>query len=95
MSGLHAFALFGPVARDRKRFEQMQVYLDNQHKVLGSVGIPQRSPDTYGETIRLMREKKLTFDEAIQSAEFMLAQRSRLHIVQPDLFEQLQRLPFA
>jgi hypothetical protein len=86
---------FGPVTRDCKYFEQMQVYLDNQEKVLGSVGIPQRSPDTYGETIRLMREKKLTFGEAIQSPEFMLAQRSRLHIVQRDLFEQLQRLPFA
>jgi hypothetical protein len=86
---------FGPVTRDGKCFEQMQVYLDNQEKVLGSVGIPQRSPDTYGETIRLMREKKLTFGEAIQSPEFMLAQRSRLHIVQRDLFEQLQRLPFA
>lgn len=86
---------FGPVTRDGKSFEQMQVYLDNQEKVLGSVGIPQRSPDTYGETIRLMREKKLTFGEAIQSPEFMLAQRSRLHIVQRDLFEQLQRLPFA
>jgi hypothetical protein len=86
---------FGPVARDNKSFEQMQVYLDNQEKVLGSVGIPQRSPDTYGETIRLMREKKLTFAEAIESPEFMLAQRSRLHIVRRDLFEQLQRLPFA
>lgn len=86
---------FGPVVRDGKCFEQMQVYLDNQEKVLGSVGIPQRSPDTYGETIRLMRERKLTFEEAIESAEFMLAQRSRLHIVRRDLFEQLQRLPFA
>lgn len=86
---------FGPVARDGKCFEQMQVYLDNQEKVLGSVGIPQRSPDTYGETIRLMREKKLTFAEAIESSEFMLAQRSRLHIIRRDLFDQLQRLPFA
>ncbi len=86
---------FGPVARDGKCFEQMQVYLDNQDKVLGSVGIPQRSPDTFGETIRIMREKKLTFGEAIQSPDFMLAQRSRLHIIQRDLFEQLQRLPFA
>ena len=86
---------FGPVARDGKAFEQMQVYLDNQDKVLASVGIPQRSPDTFGETIRAMREKKLTFGEAIQSPDFMLAQRSRLHIIQRDLFEQLQRLPFA
>jgi hypothetical protein len=42
-----------------------------------------------------MREKKLTFEEAINSPEFMLAQRSRLHLVRRDLFEQLERTPFA
>lgn len=86
---------FGPVARDGKTFNQMQVYLDNHEKVLTSVGIPQRSPDTYGETIRLMRERKLTFGEAADSPDFMLAQRSRLHIVRRELFEQLERIPFA
>lgn len=86
---------FGPVARDGKRFEQMQVYVDYQERILACVGLVQRSPDTYGQTIRLMREKKLTFGEAIQSEGFMLAEKSRLHIVRRDLFEQLQRLPFA
>jgi hypothetical protein len=86
---------FGPVARDGKNFDQMQVYLDNQNKVLAAVGIPQRSSDTFGETIRLMRERKLTFGEAIESPDFMLAQRSRLHIVRRDLFEQIERTPFA
>jgi hypothetical protein len=86
---------FGPVAREGKPFEQMQVCIDNYDKVLASIGIPQRSADTYGETIRRMREKKLTFDEAIESPEFMLAERSRLHIAQKDLFSQLERLPFA
>jgi CobQ/CobB/MinD/ParA nucleotide binding domain len=86
---------FGPVAREGKAFNQMQVYLDNQAKVLASVGIPRRSPDTFGETIRLMRERKMTFEEAIHSADFMLVQRSRLHIVRRDLFEQLETTPFA
>jgi NUBPL iron-transfer P-loop NTPase len=88
---------FGPVAREGKAFNQMQmqVYLENEAKVLASVGIPQRSPDTFGETIRRMRERKLTFQEALDSADFMLAQRSRLHIVRRDLFEQLANTPFA
>lgn len=86
---------FGPVARDGKHFEQMQVYLDHQEQILACVGLVQRSVDTYGQTIRRMREKKLTFGEAIESEEFMLAERSRLHIVRRDLFEQLERLPFA
>src|SRR5215468_3822025 len=36
-------------------------------------------------TIRKMRENKLTFEEAINSPEFILAQRSRLHLVRRDL----------
>jgi hypothetical protein len=86
---------FGPVARDGKKLAEMQVYIDNREKVLASIGIPQRSPDTYGQTVRAMRERKLTFEEAIGSTEFMLAQKSRLHIVRRDLFEQLERAPFA
>jgi hypothetical protein len=42
-----------------------------------------------------MREKKLTLGEAIDCPDFMLAERSRIHIVRRDLFEQLERLPFA
>jgi CobQ/CobB/MinD/ParA nucleotide binding domain len=86
---------FGPISREGKDFNQMQVYLDNRDKVLAVVGIPQRSTDTYGETVRRMRERKMTFGEALQSPEFMLAQRSRLHIVRRDLFEQLERTPLV
>ena len=86
---------FGPIVREGQRLTEMQVYTDHQDKVLASVGIRERSPDTYGETIRTMREKKLTFEEAINSPEFQLVQKSRLHIVRRDLFEQLERMPFA
>ena len=86
---------FGPVLHEGKTFGDMQAYSDNREKVLASVAMPQRSADTYGRTIRTMREKKLTFEEAINSPEFMLAQRSRLHLVRRDLFEQLERAPFA
>ena len=83
---------FGPVSREGKAFNQMQVYLDHEAKVLASVGIPQRSADTFGLTIRWMRERKMTFQEAIDSPEFTLIQRSRLHIVRRELFEQLEAL---
>jgi len=86
---------FGPISREGKDFNQMQVYLDHRDKVLAVVGIPQRSADTYGETVRRMRERKMTFGEALQSPDFMLAQRSRLHIVRRDLFEQLEQTPLV
>jgi CobQ/CobB/MinD/ParA family nucleotide binding protein len=86
---------FGPVAREGKTFDQMNVFQKHADKVLGSIGIPQRSPDTFGATVLLMREKKLTFDEAMDSNQFMLAQKSRLHIVRRDLYEQLDKLELA
>jgi hypothetical protein len=86
---------FGQVVRDGRRLTEMQVYADNQDKVLASIGIRERSPDTYGETVGAMRRMKLTFEEAISSPEFKLVEKSRLHIVRRDLFEQLERTPFA
>lgn len=86
---------FGSVERDGKTFNQMQVYLDNQRKVLTAIAIPQRSPDTFGHTIRCMREKKLTFEEAIKSEEFFIVDKSRLFRVQTELFAQLEQMPFA
>lgn len=86
---------FGPVARDGKSFDQMNVFQKHAGKILGSIGVPQRSPDTFGASVLLMREKKLTFNEAIQSNELMLAQKSRLQIVQRDLYQQLDKLPLT
>jgi hypothetical protein len=87
---------FGSVSRDGKTFDQMQVYLDNREKVLASVGIPQRSPDTFGANIRKMREMKVTFKEAVGMAPgFWLLERQRLCMVRRDLFEQLEQTPFA
>jgi CobQ/CobB/MinD/ParA nucleotide binding domain len=83
---------FGPVTRDGKTFDQMNVFQKHADKVVGAIGIPQRSADTFGATVLLMREKKLTFEEAIQSDQFMLAQKSRLHIVRRDLYDQLDKL---
>ena len=87
---------FGRVERDGKTFDQMQVYLDNREKILTSVGIPQRSLDTFGENIRRMRERKLTFEEAVGMAPgFAIVEKSRLYRVRRDLFEQLEQTPFA
>jgi hypothetical protein len=86
---------FGPVQRDGKTFDQMQVYRDHQEKVLASVGLPQLSPDIFGENVRRMREGKLTFEEAIISPEFHLVAKQRLCMVRRGLFEQLEKTPFA
>ena len=75
---------------------RLQVFQDNREKVLTSIGIPQRSPDLYGHDIRHMRERKLTFDEAISvDPDFNIVEKWRLNRVRRELFEQLAQTPFA
>jgi hypothetical protein len=70
----------------------MQVFLDNREKVLASIRIPERAADTVGENLRRVRERKLTFQEAIYpSLEFQLVEKSRLFRVGSKLFEQLDQ----
>jgi hypothetical protein len=83
---------FGPVERDGKKFSQMAVFVENQDKVAGTVFIPRRSPDTFGRDMEEMISRKLTFDEAVQSADFSLMSKQRLRMVQRNLFEQLDGL---
>jgi hypothetical protein len=64
--------------------------------VLTSIGIPEQSPDLYGHDIRRMRQRKPTFEEAINTApDFNLVQKWRLNRVRRELFEQLAQTPFA
>ena len=94
---------FGRVEREGKTFAQMQVYIDNQDKVLAAVGIPERTRGTFGTSVRLMREAKLSFEEAICSLQdgFSLRcgltymDRRRLEMVRQDLFDQLELTPLA
>jgi hypothetical protein len=86
---------FGEIEREGKTFDQMQVFLDNREKVLTSIGIPQRSPDLYGDDIRHMRERRLTFEEVVTDPDFNIVEKWRLNRVRRELFEQLAQTPFA
>jgi hypothetical protein len=86
---------FGEVAKDGKTFEQFKIAEEHAPKILGSVVIRDRNPQTYGDDVRHMLERRLTFDEAIQMAEFSLVSKQRLTIVRREIFEQIDRLPIA
>ena len=83
---------FGPVQDSGKRFVEMKVYRENEAKVAGTVAIPKRSVDTFGRDMEEMLRRKMTFNEAIESAEFSIMARQRLKTVRTDLFEQLDRM---
>lgn len=84
---------FGEIERDGKRFEDFQVAQEARDKLAGAVLLRERNRNTFGDDIRLMLERFLTFDEAIQSEAFGLVAKQRLAIVRRDVFEQLDALP--
>src|SRR6202162_2183340 len=79
---------FGEVSKDGKPFEEFRVAEEQAHKLLGTVVIRERNPNTYGDDVRQMLIRRLTFEEAIQSADFSLVSKQRLEIIRRELFEQ-------
>ena len=78
--------------RDGKTFPDMAAYIENADKVLGSVHIPKRNPDTFGRDVEDIISRKLTFEEAISNGAFSIMTKQRLKVVQRDLFEQLDAI---
>jgi hypothetical protein len=83
---------FGEVTKDGQPFDEFQAIEEYAPKLVGTVVIRERNPHTYGDDVRQMLERRLTFGEAIQSADFSLVSKQRLAIVRRELFEQLDRL---
>ena len=54
--------------------------------------MPERHPHTYGDDIRQMLERRLTFDEAIEDPQFSLVSKQRLAIVRREIFDQIDKL---
>jgi hypothetical protein len=89
---------FGPVEIEsqagatftRKRFTEMKVYEDHREAILGIVTLPRRNPDTFGRDIQEMATQKLTFPEVSESGRWSIMAKSRVAIVERDLFTQLQ-----
>jgi len=85
---------FGRVEAEGKKFSEMAAYHENSEKVCGAVIFSKRNQDTFGRDVEDMIAAKLTFNEAIGAAKLPIMAKQRLKIVQRDLFEQLDRVPF-
>ncbi len=80
---------FGPIAVDGKSFEHGKAYQEHAGKVLGLVRWKMRNPDTFGRDMRQLLQKRMTFREGIECADFNIVQRQRFKLMRDDLFEQL------
>lgn len=86
---------FGAVLQDGSSFRDMAVYTKHADKVHGSVAIVRRTADTFGRDVEEMVCQKMTFDEAMNESRFTIMAKQRLRVVQRDLFEQLDAIPFS
>src|ERR1700674_2635063 len=86
---------FGAVLQDGSPFREMAVYKRHAVKVHGSVPIVRRTADTFGRDVEEMICQKMTFDEALNGNGFTIMAKQRLRVVQRDLFEQLDAIPFV
>ncbi len=85
---------FGRVERDGRGLSDLPVYAEHAGSVVGSVAIPRRNQDTFGRDVEDVIARKLTLQEAIDSPSFPIMVRQRLRVVQRELFDQLDSLPF-
>ena len=81
---------FGKIEADGKPFEEMNIYLENEDRIHGLVGVPKQNPATFGVDIEKMLTARLTFDEVRQSPEFFIMNKSRIFRVQQEIYRQLQ-----
>lgn len=80
---------FGPIERDGKGFEEMQIYKNNASRIHGLVRLERQSSDTFRQDLEAMLDSKLTFAEALQSERFGLMPRQRLTQLQRRFFENM------
>src|SRR6266403_4711559 len=83
---------FGEVKQHGARFSEMAVYRTHRDKIHGVVAIVRRNADTFGRDLEDMISRKLTFDEAVNGADFTIMAKQRLRVIQRDLFEQLDAI---
>jgi len=86
---------FGAVLQDGSSFRDMAVFKKHVGKVHGSVAIVRRTADTFGRDVEEMVCQKMTFDEALNGDGFTIMAKQRLRVVQRDLFDQLDAIPFS
>lgn len=84
---------FGEVqGHEGRAFEDLKITQQHADKLVGSVMIRERNANTFGDDVKQMLERRMTFDSAIKSEDFSLVSKQRLAIVRRDLFEQLDKL---
>lgn len=81
----------GQIEESGKSFSELKIFRDNQDKIIKTVELHSRNPDTFGKDIQKMTSLNLTFDEIDLHPAFSLMPRQRLRQVKNDIWGQLSQ----
>jgi CobQ/CobB/MinD/ParA family nucleotide binding protein len=86
---------FGPIEWGDKSFQESDIFKLNEPRILGTVTIPKRTPDTFGRDFEEMIALRQTFGEALLWGGSSIMTKQRLKMIRDDLFDQLDKLEFT
>ncbi|WP_434779294.1 conjugal transfer protein TraL [Neisseria sp. Ec49-e6-T10] len=80
---------FGQIEESGKSFSEFKFVKDHRDKIIKTVELYPRNPDTFGKDIHKMTTLNLTFDEIAKHPDFTMMPRQRLKQVRNDIWGQL------
>lgn len=80
---------FGQIEEAGKSFCEFKFVKDHRDKIIKTVELHSRNPDTFGKDIQKMTSLNLTFDEIVNHPDFTMMPRQRLKQVKNDIWGQL------
>ncbi len=72
---------FGLIKEGRKTFRDMAVYKAHAERIRAVVHLPLHTAATFGEDVKEMVKRHLTFEEAIGSPDFTLMAKQHLRLI--------------
>lgn len=81
---------WGPVQMEGKDFEDFKVYRDNFEKIHAVIRLPDLKKETFGRDFGDMLQRKLTFEEALNTSKLSIVTRQRLTMIRRDIFKRLE-----
>ena len=80
---------FGEIEIGGKSFEHLDPYKAHRDKIFALLTIQKQTSATFGQDVKELLDKKMTFDEVNMSEAFNLMSKSRLNRIKTQLFDQL------
>lgn len=79
---------------DGKEFTETKVFKSHQARLHGTILLPERNRQTYGDDVKKMNTKRLTVSEIMEAPDFTMMEKQRIRNVAKDIFEQLDKIGF-